>query len=79
MADDPQTPTPPSPDGSPANPLSVTIANPAVLPGGSVLPTPGIDEAPEGGAYRHSRSLDGRDPQWVNANGDPIKTPKEKS
>lgn len=78
MANDSQTPDPAAqaPSGTPENPISVVFTNPAAVPGGSALPTPGIDETVEGGAYRHSRSDDGRDPQWVNADGQPIKAPK---
>lgn len=76
MADQPE----PAPDApvadAPAPKSEGAIVPPAqqmivanLVPTGPILPTPGIDETVEGGAY----IVDGR---WVNANGDEIKAPK---
>lgn len=73
VADETQ-PTTPTPDGSPTQPLSVTIVGGAGLPGAPVFPTAGIDETVEGGAYRFV-GLDGSE-SWKDAEGNQIKAPK---
>lgn len=74
MTTDPTTPDPATaPAGTPDNPMSVTIVNPAVGPGGTVFPTPGIDETVQGGAYRKANGA------WIDAEGRDIKAPRGKS
>jgi hypothetical protein len=79
MANDPSTQSDPNapPTGTPQDPLSVSIAPPVA--GGVVVPTDGMDETREGGAYRLPDGVDGNGkPQfrYVDAEGNPIKAPK---
>ena len=64
--DETQEFTPPAPDGSPAAPLTVILANPTPLATAPVIKADGLDEIVPGGRY-----IVGGEP--VDAEGRPVK------